>query len=566
MQLLFPELRFAQAPLLQNAIAYRKMKLMNTFPYLLFKGQRFTVDRPIFIGRDESCDIMIDSATLSRRHACVVDSRAGCTLIDMNSRNGTFLNGEDVKADILSSGDIITLGDFQIHFQIEEQEGISKEVVFSRGSENEDDLLLRALQEDTLELLRKGLLKDNTPANQLLILYKIAKSINECPHIEELMGKLVALTSEVMRADRCLLILKESDGNLRARYFEGFEEAKASKIPEYSRSIAMHCFSQSKPLFINSAQQDERFCFAESVSRFNIGTAMAAPLVHRGEKLGVLYLDQRIERSSFSPKNLNLLAALAEQATVALTNAKLYRELKNSLERIERQQEALVQSEKLAAMGVLSAGVSHEIRNPITVISGNVEVLMSSGRERSREERHRMLEAIDRAAKQVFSVIDGLLDFSKKRPRNDEQLDLNDVLKETVDMVQSTLMKAFDFKLRLDLCSRKLLIFGDKREMIQVFMNLIINSVQAMKDGGILTIATVFDGKNYRISFLDTGPGIANEDLEEIFQPFYTNKNEGTGLGLWISRRIIEERMKGRLDAANRETKGAHFWIDIPIP
>ncbi len=539
------------------------MKTMNEAPYLLAAGVQYTVDRPIFIGRDLICDIQIEDATLSRRHACVVDSRAGCVLIDLNSRNGTKVNGNPVQAVLLSPGDVITLGDYEIKYLAEEAKPAAKVILTDSGPINDvGDLVSRALKEDTLKLLRSGRLQGDDPTTRLLILYKVARSINACVDTEELLAKVVALAIEVLQADRALIALGNDENKLEPRVYQSGSPGSHKAILEFSRTIAHQCFEEGVPMFLGNIQEDERFQASASVARFNIGTAMCSPLIHRGETLGVLYVDKRIESFAFESEDLKMLAALAEQAALALANRRLYSRLKASLERIERQQEALVQSEKLAAMGLLSAGLSHEIRNPLTVISGNTQLLLMGNRKRTEDEKKEMLEAVDRAADQIFSLVQGLIDFSKKRPANLETLSINDVVHETISTVKATLTGHYGVKLIKDLSEDALMIDGDKRELIQVFMNLILNAVQAMPDGGKLTLKTSQRDDRVVVQFLDTGPGIPENELESIFQAFFTKKKEGTGLGLWIARNIIE-RVDGTLTASNREEGGACFEVSL---
>ena len=537
---------------------------MNEAPYLLAEGVQYTVDRPIFIGRDLICDIQIEDATLSRRHACVVDSRAGCVLIDLNSRNGTKVNGNIVQAVLLSPGDTITVGDYKIEFHAKDPTPAKVTITDSGPINDVGDLVSRALKEDTLKLLRSGRLQGEDPTTRLLILYKVARNINACLDTEELLTKVVALAIEVLQADRALIALGNEEGELEPKVYQSGNPGSHKAILEFSRTIAHQCFEEGVPMFLGNIQEDERFQASASVARFNIGTAMCSPLIHRGKALGVLYVDKRMESFAFESEDLKMLAALAEQAALALANRRLYSELKASLERIEQQQEALVQSEKLAAMGLLSAGLSHEIRNPLTVISGNTQLLLMKNRKRKPEERQEMLEAVDRAAEQIFSLVQGLIDFSKKRPANLETLNLNDVVKETITTVKATLTGHYGVKIIKKLAEDLPPIDGDKRELIQVFMNLILNAVQAMSEGGKLTLRTAKEDERVIVQFLDTGPGIPEDQLELIFQAFHTQKKEGTGLGLWIARNIIE-RVDGTLKASNRQEGGACFEVSLPL-
>lgn len=539
---------------------------------LRFGEERHSLTRPLVVGRDVSCDVLVDDTTLSRRHACFAPTTAGPVVIDLNSRNGTSVNGSPIQLAFLRDGDTIGVGNRTLSFHgggdgPDPGDAPAIPALPLAGEETLEaaaDVVDRALKENTLKLLRSGKLRGDDPTTRLLILYKVARSINACLDADELLQKVVALAIEVLHADRALIALAGgNEGRLDGPHFRGGEGADETAVQAFSTSIATECFSKGETLVISDAQGDLRFKGSESVSRLNIGAAICAPLIHRDTPLGVLYVDRRIDARSFGPGDVKMLAALAEQAALALANGRLYDDLRASLRREELQRDALIHAEKLAAMGTLSAGVSHEIRNPLTVIMGNLELALS-GRIRNEGETREMLEAAARAADAIHGIVQGLVDFSRKRPTSPEALDVNDLIERTLVAFRSTLTRKYGVAVTLDLQADLPRATGDRGGLMQVLMNLVLNAVQAMDGGGSLTLRSRPGEGGVEIEVLDTGPGIAPERLGDLFKPFVTGKPDGTGLGLWISREIVE-RCGGSLRAANRPEGGARLLVTLPV-
>ena len=541
-------------------------------PIVRFGEERHALTRPLVVGRDVTCDVLVDDTTLSRRHACFAPTTAGPVVIDLNSRNGTTVNGNPVQLAFLRDGDTIGVGNRNLSFHgLEDSPGPGDAPLVPAqplsGEETVEaaaDVVDRALKENTLKLLRSGQLRGDDPTTRLLILYKVARSINACLDADELLQKVVALAIEVLHADRALIALAgDENGHLDGPRFRGGEGADETAVQAFSTSIAAECFSRGETLVITDAQGDLRFKGSESVSRLNIGAAICAPLIHRDVPLGVLYVDRRIDARGFGPGDVKMLAALAEQAALALANGRLYEDLRASLRREELQRDALIHAEKLAAMGTLSAGVSHEIRNPLTVIMGNLELALS-GRIRGEEETREMLEAAARAADAIHGIVQGLVDFSRKRPTRPEALDANELIERTLVAFRSTLTRKYGVAVTLDLQAGLPHAFGDRGGLVQVLMNLILNAVQAMDEGGNLTLRSRPGDRSVEIEVLDTGPGLPPERLADLFKPFVTGKPDGTGLGLWISREIVE-RCGGTISAGNPPEGGARFLITLPV-
>lgn len=304
-------------------------------------------------------------------------------------------------------------------------------------------------------------------------------------------------------------------------------------------------------------------------SRHVIGFPLKANL----QTLGVFYVGSN---NRFNEKRISLLNALSETIANAIYRQSVFDNMQVHLETLRNTKIQLVQSEKLAAIGELIAGVAHELNNPLTTITLSAELLLQqSVNEQDIYDLGKIVSESQRAAK----IVKSLLDFSRQRAPERQSVAINQLIKSTTDLVSWELVKNsinwhFDFQEILPVT------VADPNQLKQVFINVINNSVQAIKKqnkpGDIKIITEVgkplFFGKVtseesiIRIIFQDSGPGFPPAVLPKIFDPFFTTKgvNEGTGLGLSVCHGIITEH-KGHIWAENVDEGGAKIIIEIPI-
>ncbi len=233
-------------------------------------------------------------------------------------------------------------------------------------------------------------------------------------------------------------------------------------------------------------------------------------------------------------------------------------------QQLERAQARLVQSEKLAALGELVAGVAHELNNPLTSVLGYAQLLEAG--ELEGEDARRALGIILQEADRARRIVQNLLTFARQRAHERGPVDVNAAIEQTVALRRYELERA-GITFVLDLAADLPAIEGDLFQLQQVFLNLINNAAQAMAgSGGRIEIRTARAGDRVRIEVADTGPGIPPEHLHRIFDPFFTTKEvgQGTGLGLSISYAIIRDH-GGEISAENRPEGGARFIIELPV-
>ena len=287
------------------------------------------------------------------------------------------------------------------------------------------------------------------------------------------------------------------------------------------------------------------------------------PIYWKDELIGgfsVLWLKKT---HRFTPDELRLAEGIALQGALAVENSRLYEGVKEQMAELKRTQAQLVQSTKLAAIGELAANIAHEINNPLTTVLGFASFLTERlpATDPMREE----LGLIQEEASRARDIVRDLLQFSRQRDFAPESADVNTVLEQVIAMVRRQgALSAITVNERYarDLPAVEL----DVSRIKQVFLNIINNAVYVMPEGGSLTISTAAVNGGVRVSFQDSGPGIAPEHRDRIFDPFFTTKPEvsGTGLGLSVSLGIVQSH-GGTIEVETEIGRGSTFTVALPF-
>ncbi|MCX5700216.1 MAG: PAS domain S-box protein [Candidatus Omnitrophica bacterium] len=223
----------------------------------------------------------------------------------------------------------------------------------------------------------------------------------------------------------------------------------------------------------------------------------------------------------------------------------------------------IFQSEKMAAVGQLAAGMSHEINNPLFVISGKINLLLANKRFGNKLKSD--LKAIETQAQRIRSLVDRVLVFARKTPPQAVDLDINKVIKNVLPLLAYHKLPSHKIHIIKYFSDNLLLIRGDIHQLQEIFLNLFINACQAMEKGGTLTIKTNrLDDTFAEITISDTGNGIAPINLKNMFMPFFSTKKDGTGLGLSICYSIIKNH-NGTIDVRSQLNQGTTFIIKLPF-
>lgn len=255
---------------------------------------------------------------------------------------------------------------------------------------------------------------------------------------------------------------------------------------------------------------------------------------------------------------------------------KLYKELESSniqlqkvIYELEKTQKQLIQSEKLASMGRLAASVAHEINNPLAGVMNYVKLMQRKIEKKTfgkkdKEKFDHYLDVVEREISRCANIVSNLLDFARQREPAFREIDINSVINDALTIVSKQI---FLKRIRIERSLKPLpLTFADFSQLQQAFINLIMNALEAMKEGGVLRIESSFNPseKFIEIRFSDTGIGIPEENIPKIFEPFFTTKEKGTGLGLSVAYGIIT-RHKGEIKVSSVVGVGTTFTIRLPL-
>ena len=293
-------------------------------------------------------------------------------------------------------------------------------------------------------------------------------------------------------------------------------------------------------------------------------------LVVSGEALGSVEI-HFTRNSAYLARQNHMIKTLAERIGGAVHEIELEQSLRGYYEQLEEMvenrtrdleqvQEKLIRSERLAAVGELASGVGHELRNPLNVIRNCVYLLHMSMGDKADEDVQTSLNVLDKQIDISNRIVTDLLDFTRIKPPSLSKVDLNNLVKESLSWIAVPDSAAVTTKL----VGKSPQVKIDSEQVGRAFANIISNALQSMNSHGELKIRTGVRNGSAWVKFEDNGCGIPQENLEKIFEPLFTTKPKGIGLGLAITKRLIEQN-KGTIEITSRVSQGTTFTIKLPI-
>jgi signal transduction histidine kinase/CheY-like chemotaxis protein len=407
---------------------------------------------------------------------------------------------------------------------------------------------------------------------ELNILYSVGKSVTSLLDLEKVLNRIVEAAVFVTGAEEGSLMLVDKDTGelyLRASLGLGEKFARGFRL-KVEHSIAGQVVKTGQPI-LQSTQEEETL---KVKTGYLVKSLVNVPLKAKDEVIGVLAVNNKVFSRPFTENDVHLLSALADYATIAIVNAQLYEETKRWSEELERKveartrelraaQEQLLQSEKLASIGQLAAGVAHEINNPMGVILGFAQGILKTLPQD--DSLRRPLTTMEKESLRCKRIVQNLLDFAHYSEPTPHLTNINELLDASCELVEHQISLQ-NVKLFKDYDPALPSIMADLHQLQQVFINVMLNAYQAMPDGGSLRLTTRTVGSELQVTLADTGSGILPENVQRIFDPFFTTKEvgEGTGLGLSVSYGIIKAH-GGDIEVESQVGKGTTFVIKLPI-
>jgi len=414
-----------------------------------------------------------------------------------------------------------------------------------------------------------------TVANQAAICIENS-GLMETLDIDEILRLVLEGVTKNIGFDRArLYLVNEKTNLLECKMAVGIDEERIKGITlrlDPEDSIVARSIFEKQSFIIPDASKDPRVNPVLK-EKFNLHSLVVIPLFAKEKTLGAIAADFVEPNKNITKEALDSVMVFAQQAGLAIHNAFMYQELKTFSQQMEekiqkttadlRKTEAqLIRSEKLAALGQLAAGFAHEIRNPLT----SINILIHSMREKppSGDSYKEDFKVIEEEIHRINEIVDQFLRFAKPAPPLLEKTEVSSIFEETLQLLRPQIEK------QLIVVEKEFqplpIILIDREQMKQAILNLLLNAIQAMPGGGHLTLKgqNSEDGQWIHLSIQDSGVGIPGEDMNKLFDPFFSTKEGGIGLGLSIAHRIIDQH-RGKIEVESVPGKGTLFTVWLPI-
>ena len=327
-----------------------------------------------------------------------------------------------------------------------------------------------------------------------------------------------------------------------------------------AKEVVTLCTKEKKPIIVKDAAKDPRVS-DEFRKAMGVNEFVCVPLIAKSEPIGVIVADNVFTAEPISDERVNTLTMFVNQASLAIENAETYKSLEDKINQLTETQQRLIRSEKLAAIGSMSSYVAHEIRNPLVTIGGFAKTLSRFTFTDSKIKVN--IDIIIEEVKRLEKILNNITDFGK--PSKPEKIDT-----QICEVMENTCMLMENYFQEKHITLQKRYETGipevpvDPTQIKQVFLNILMNAVEAMPDGGKLDVNIESVNESIKIYIIDAGKGMQHGVLQNIYDPFFTTKPSGTGVGLSVSLKIIEDH-GGTIDAISEQEKGTTMLLTLPI-
>lgn len=292
----------------------------------------------------------------------------------------------------------------------------------------------------------------------------------------------------------------------------------------------------------------------------HLGSMVCLPVIRKSNRY-IFFIARQDDQANFISGDLDLFTLFCQQSVAAMENAQLYSDLKKSVLQIEASQKVLVQTEKLAALGRLIASLAHEVNNPLQSLRNCLHLV---GRQELKpEERQVYLELAQEELERLSSTVQKTLEYYRPGLQERQPLNIETLIRNVLHLSVGQMHKQH-IQLHTQFAAETGIVSGIGSQLQQVFLNLFINAMEAMPEGGDLWIRCKIEQDWVKILIQDTGVGIPVEHRLKIFEPMFSTKNEGSGLGLAISYDIVDAH-GGTIKLLDADGSGACFEIKLPL-
>jgi signal transduction histidine kinase len=545
-------------------------------------------------GREGSNRIKLHDTEVSRRHAEFVRTAEGYRLVDRGSANGTFVNNQSIRDVLLQPGDQIQIGqtilvysagahsgaweppargDLADHISLITRQDLElpSSIVQTIGEAEGSRILAHPEQVE-------GPWLKNALAN---LMYQATQAVSHILDLNELLERILELIFRFLDADRGCIMLRDAPANETGarpplldsaefqpkalRWRDGVNRQEKISI---SRTLTDYVLREKQGVLVSDVARDERFQAVQSIVRHGISEIICVPMKGRHETLGVLYLDARTASrdplgspipggkpvNKFTGEHLFLASALAHQAALAVEETRYY--------------QAMVQAERLAAVGQTIAALSHHIKNILQGLRSGGEILKMGLKDMDAVLLQQGWKNIEKNQSKIYHLVVDMLSYSKEREPNIESTDLNGVARDVLELMAPR-AKELGVELSARLEDTLPQCPADPEGIHRALLNIVGNALDAVEDAEsprvLVSTTREKEGEWVRFEVRDNGGGIPPEKINDIFRPFVSTKGaRGTGLGLAVSRKILREH-GGDILVRSEPGKGSLFILRLPL-
>jgi signal transduction histidine kinase len=521
-----------------------------------------TGNEPMVIGRSSDQIHLSDNAA-SRRHAEIRPANGTWVLDDLDSANGTYLNGQRIIAPTeLKHGDQIKLGSTLLVFNGRDDaesfsgaEMICDLVDLDVSSDSGGSSILTAVDASQESVV----LQPPETADAVVawtIVYKIAKLIGTVKSVDSFLERVTDIVFKHMVVDRLALLMYSPNTRRLTPQVVRHRKSEPGRRPRIvtSQKIIDHVLRTRDGLLCANAMTDDRFGGNnkhDSIPGLGLRSIICVPIIVRDQVHGIFHLDCSMTHHTYTQEQLRLVVAIGRLVGMAIEDMRLV--------------DSRVQTERLAAVGETVAYLSHHIRNILQGMQGGAEVVELGIKKRNVDATEQGWALVRRNLDRIFILTMNMLTFSKDRQPRIEMAQLNRIVEDAIALVVS---RAREHSVAILTDFEEIpAIPLDPEGIHQVAHNILLNAIEVVPDeGGRVNVSTRYhpDIGEVVLSIGDNGPGIPAEELRRIFDVFHSSKGQGgTGLGLAAAKKIVGE-LDGKIDVDSIVGVGTTFHVKLP--
>ena len=434
---------------------------------------------------------------------------------------------------------------------------------------------------------------------------QFASAMLDAASIDDLLWTIAINIGEILQFDDCVIYLKAGN-SLKQKAAYGVKNPECRELLneitiELGSGIVGAVAKSGVAEIVPDTMDDNRYIWDE----FSGKSELTVPIIYEGKTIAVIDTESS-KLSDYSEKDKQLLQIIANIAAPRIASAqncsRLQRaetqlkesnlQLQFTISQLKRNQESLIHSEKMASVGLLAAGIAHEINNPLSFSLSNLTVMEDYYQSiQSMNKEILALDGLPEGVKRIMqsndydntiddmkcivnettdglirikNIVADLCGYVRTKDKQDELYDLNDTVRVAVNLLRGEINGHCQLDLNLGAIPA---LYGNGGKINQVLMNILNNAIQASPNDGMIKVSTYTDSENANIEISDKGTGIIADNVSDIFTPFYTTKpvGEGTGLGLFICYKIIKDEHAGDIRVTSTK-KGTTFRIVLPLP